>query len=217
MEGDNGPPHYLRQKFETLYFTFDCDTPDTQGPYCNNRYFLQIQWMLSLTQSLCQSAPAGRESSVSRAVVLQLQRKEPSSFYPPLNTNTQMQNVRWNRNDKQQKKQQHQNEEGFWIVCVTYRTARDTGVHLSKAGISFLGEKGFCLVSVLSCFMDPTAHTGHRHLIRVSNLDFFDFKDTFVYACVHTVALQRQSTQKTEMFLYSNHIFYCLLIRTTIS
>lgn len=44
------------------------------------------------------------------------------------------------------------------------RTARDAGVHLSKAGVSFLGKQGFCLVDVLPCLMDSTADAGHRHL-----------------------------------------------------
>lgn len=48
-------------------------------------------------------------------------------------------------------------------------TARDAGVHLSKARVSLLGEKGFCLVNVLPCLMDPTADAGHRHLrVRVN-------------------------------------------------
>lgn len=46
----------------------------------------------------------------------------------------------------------------------SFCTARDTGVHLSKARISFLGEKCFRLVCVLYCFMDPTAYARHRHL-----------------------------------------------------
>lgn len=46
-------------------------------------------------------------------------------------------------------------------VCLT---ARDAGVHLSKAGVSFLGEQGFCLVNVFPCLMDSTADAGHRHL-----------------------------------------------------
>lgn len=53
------------------------------------------------------------------------------------------------------------------IVCMSVcvcRTARDAGVHLSKAGVSFLGKQGFCLVDVLPCLVDSTADTGHRHL-----------------------------------------------------
>lgn len=49
------------------------------------------------------------------------------------------------------------------FVCLC-RTARDAGVHLSKAGVSFLGEQGFCLVDGLPRLMDSTADAGHRHL-----------------------------------------------------
>lgn len=51
-------------------------------------------------------------------------------------------------------------------VCVCEcRTARDAGIHLSKAGVSLLGKKGFCLVNVLACLVDATAaDAGHRHL-----------------------------------------------------
>lgn len=49
----------------------------------------------------------------------------------------------------------------FVSVCPT---ARDAGVHLSKAWVSLLGEEGFCLVNALPCLMDSTADTGHRNL-----------------------------------------------------
>ena len=52
-----------------------------------------------------------------------------------------------------------------WLISVCVcRTARDAGVHLSKAWVSLLGEQSLCLVDVLPCLMDSTADAGHRHL-----------------------------------------------------